>query len=486
MNTPISTTSATLPHPHLEDAASSAAARRPLHLDLRAAADLLGTVLAGQSLASALPQLAKAQGWDSAQRGAAQALSFEALRGLGRAQALLRTLHPKRIKPAELEHLLLVAFALLSAPGMASHTQSSGHPASAVVTPADGGVLLMRVAQYPDHTLINQAVQACALRAKTRHARGLVNALLRRLQAERDALAQRMKASDVTRYNHPDWWVQRMRAAYPEDWTLLLDLAAQHPSMTLRVNARWGERHAYLALLHAQGMDADAPTHAGLEQTLVLHKPVPVQQLPLFDAGAVSVQDSSAQLAAGLLDAREGMRVLDACAAPGGKTAHILERADCTLLALDQDAARAERIPATLARLRLPAAQVVTANAAMPSAWWDGRAFDRILLDAPCSASGIVRRHPDIRWLRQDSDIAALALQQAALLDALWPLLAPGGRLLYATCSVFPEEGSLQAAAFLRRHGDAVACSAPGQILPSCTPERDGFFYALFAKPIDP
>ncbi|MHB1689770.1 MAG: 16S rRNA (cytosine(967)-C(5))-methyltransferase RsmB [Thiomonas sp.] len=511
MNIAIETTAAIRP-----DARSPTAARRPLHLDLRAAADLLGCVLTGQSLASALPQLAKTGHWSAAERGAAQALSFEVLRGLGRAQALLAALHPRRIKPPELEQLLLVAIALLSAPRSpqadsprggqgnsgAAHRFLESAPSSPQTDVARGGQENAGAAPrildsvlgnpqedslgapplYPDHTLINQAVQACALRPKTRHARGLVNALLRRLQTERENLLQAVMQGDPARYNHPDWWVQRMRAAYPQDWANLLDLAAQRPAMTLRVNARWGDRGAYLALLRAQGMDAAAPATPGLEQALILHRPVPVQDLPLFDAGAVSVQDASAQFAAGLLDARDGMRVLDACAAPGGKTAHILERADCEVLALDHDATRAERIGATLARLRLPQAQVVAANAAQTASWWDGRAFDRILLDAPCSASGIVRRHPDIRWLRQDADIPALAVQQAALLEALWPLLAPGGQLLYATCSVFPEEGSEQAAAFLRRHDDALAWAAPGQILPSRSPERDGFYYALFAK----
>ena len=420
--------------------------------------------MAGQSLASALPRLAIAGRWSAAERGAAQAISFEVLRGLGRAQALLAALHSKRIKPPELEQLLLVAIALFSA-------TSGPHGDSPSSLPL-----------YPEYTLINQAVQACALRPKTRHGRGLVNALLRRLQAERENLLQTVLRADLARYNHPDWWVQRMRAAYPQEWDDLLDLVAQRPAMTLRVNARWGDRNAYLALLRTQGMHATAPDTPGLDQALILHGPVPVQALPLFEAGAVSVQDASAQFAASLLDAHDGMRVLDACAAPGGKTAHILERADCELLALDHDASRAERIGSALARLRLPQARIVTANAAETASWWDGRAFDRILLDAPCSASGIVRRHPDIRWLRQDGDISALAMQQAALLEALWPLLAPGGRLLYATCSVFPEEGGEQAAAFLRRHDDALALAAPGQILPSRSPERDGFYYALFAK----
>ena len=441
------------------DPGGSTPKRRPLHRDLRAAADLLGCVVQGQSLASALPRLALAQTWTPDQRGAAQALSFESLRGLGRARALLEALHPKRIKPAELEHLVLVAMALLSSP-------SEPHP-------------------YADHTLVNEAVQACALRPGTRHARGLVNALLRRLQANRDRLLAQVLQQDVARFNHPAWWIVHVRAAYPEAWREVLDSAAQHPAMTLRVNARWGTRDAYRALLRAQALDGDAPESAGLDQALVLRSPVPVQELPLFDEGAVSVQDVSAQRAAVLLDAKPGMRVLDACAAPGGKTAHILELAECNVLALDQDAARAARISGTLARLRLPAARVATADAAHPAQWWDGVPFDRILLDAPCSASGIVRRHPDICWLRQESDITKLAAQQTVLLDALWPLLAPGGRLLYATCSVFPEEGSEQAAAFLLRHPDALALAAPGQILPGTSPERDGFFYALFAKRAD-
>lgn len=425
--------------------------------DLRAAADLLGCVLSGQSLASALPRLAQSAGWTPAQRGAAQALSFEALRGLGRARALLQVVHPKRIKPLELEQLLLVAIALLSAP-------SEPPP-------------------YPEHTLVSQAVQACALHPKTRHARGLVNALLRRIQAERTQLASTLlQRDDVSQYNHPVWWIARMRNAYPESWREVLSLASQPPAMTLRVNARWGSREAYLQLLRGQGMDADAVVGPGLEQALVLKKAVPVQELPQFDAGVVSVQDSSAQLAAALLQVQDGMRVLDACAAPGGKTAHILERAGCDVLALDQDAQRTARISETIARLRLPAPRVVVADAGEPGSWWDGTPFDRILLDAPCSASGIVRRHPDIRWLRQDADIPRLAAQQTALLEALWPLLAPGGLLLFVTCSVFPEEGVEQATGFLRRHGDALALAAPGQILPSMSPERDGFFYALFAK----
>ncbi len=411
-------------------------------------------MLQGESLATALPRLAGA--WDAGRRGAAQSLAFETLRGLGRARVLLALLHPKRIKPAPLESLLLVSIALLTMPGQSR--------------------------PYADHTLVNEAVQACALHPGTRAARGLVNALLRRLQAQRESLVAAAMGDEVGRWNHPAWWIGRIRAAFPDAWESVLDIGATHPAMSVRVNARWGTRDAYLTLLRARGLDAHAPDTPELTQALVLARAVPVDQLPGFDAGAVSVQDCAAQLAAPLLDVRDGMRVLDACAAPGGKTAHLLEIARCDLIALDQDPGRAARIDQTLARLRLRGAQVRVADASAPSVWWDGRPFDRILLDAPCSASGIVRRHPDIRWLRQERDIAALSARQTALLDTMWQLLAPGGRLLYATCSVFPEEGSAQAQAFLDRHNDALALSAPGQLLPSRTPDRDGFHYALFAK----
>ncbi len=412
-------------------------------------------MLRGESLAAALPRLSAQGAWDGPRRGAAQALGFEALRGLGRARALLRLLYPRRVKPAQLEHLLLVALALLSLP---------------------------EPRPYADHTLVFEAVQASASRSATRGARGLVNALLRRLQTDRESLLAQALEQPEARYNHPQWWIDALQAAWPREAQRVLELASRPAPLALRVNPRQASRAQYLERLHAAGIEATAPCEPGLEQALVLEQALPVGRLPGFDDGAVSVQDLSAQLAAGLLDVQPGMRALDACAAPGGKTAHILERADCELLALERDAARATRIGDTLRRLRLAAAQVQVADAAQPSGWWDGRAFDRILLDAPCSASGISRRHPDIRWLRRPDDIAALATQQRQLLDALWPLLRPGGRLLYVTCSLFPAEGAEQAASFLARRPDALALVAPGQILPGGSPERDGFFYALFAK----
>ncbi len=436
-------------------AGTTSSPERALHLDLLDAASVVGCVLRGQSLASVLPALAAQQNWSAQRRATAQALSFQTLRALGRARALLRALQPRRIKPAQLEELLLVALALLSLP---------------------------EPRPYADHTLVFEAVRACASQSRIRHARGLVNALLRRLQAQREALLLQVMQEPEARYNHPQWWIDACARAWPKDWQAMLDLAGLPPPMSLRVNRRWGTRASYLDRLHQAGVAADAPAQPGLEQALLLQRALPVHELPLFDEGAVSVQDISAQRAAGLLDVQPGMRVLDACAAPGGKTAHLLELSDCRLLALERDAERAARIGPGLARLRLPAAQVLVADAAQPGQWWDGEAFDRIRLDAPCSASGISRRHPDIRWLRRPDDVAALAAQQRTLLRALWPLLRPGGRLLYATCSIFPAEGSERVQEFLSEHDDAVALPAPGQILPGTSPARDGFFYALFAK----
>ena len=446
-NAPVtSPSSSPTPKPH----------QRPLWRDLLASAQLIGAVQSGASLATALPQAAARGKWDAGQRGAAQAMSFTVLRHLGTARAVLAELHPHSVHPPLLRDVLLTALVLLLPD-----------------TPL----------QYSAHTVVNQAVEACKRTPALRHAEGFANALMRRFSAQAKATSPASEAIEA-RWNHPAWWVESLQTAYPGDWQRLLAVAQRQPSMTLRVNTRRIARDAYQAALQQHGMLGATPDDAALDQALVLSHAVAVERLPGFDAGWVSVQDAAAQYAAGLLDVQPGQRVLDACAAPGGKTAHLLERFDCDVLALDKDAQRLRRVEDTLQRLGLHA-RTLAADASTPSAWWDGQGFDRILLDAPCSASGIVRRHPDIRWLRQDADIPALALQQEALLDALWPLLAPGGRLLYATCSVFPEEGSEQAAAFLLRHGDAVACSAPGQILPSQAPERDGFFYALFAKSIE-
>ena len=430
----------------------------PLAELLNHAADAVQAVRAGQSLNVALANC------PAAARPGTQALSFHALRWLGAAQALRTQLAPKA-PPPKVDALLLTALALL-------WPQAE--------------------APYAEHTLVDQAVDAA--RQRTKQSAAFVNAVLRRFLRERDALVAAALRDPLARFNHPAWWVDRLKADWPDHWQRMLDADNQRPPMTLRVNARRGDAASYVVRLAAHGI---AATAIGA-QAVRLTQPSPVTQLPGFAAGDVSVQDAAAQLAAPLLlgpDLKSGARVLDACAAPGGKTAHLLELADLDVLALDSDPARLTRVQETLARLGLTAT-TVAADAGAPETWWDGRPFDAILLDAPCSAAGIVRRHPDVRWLRRASDIAALAATQARLLDALWPLLAPGGRLLYCTCSVFKAEGQQQIDAFLQRQpGAALAASpaSPGHLLPlpdnrdgPATPSggapADGFFYALIEK----
>jgi 16S rRNA (cytosine967-C5)-methyltransferase len=436
----------------------SAAAPVALSHLLHHAAEALLAVQSGHSLTEVLAAV------PAALRPGVQALAFETLRRLGGTRAVRAAMAPKP-PPREVDALLLVALALLWPSAVGQR------------------------AMYPDHTLVDQAVQAAHRR--TPAATGFVNALLRRFVRERDALAAAAERSPEGAFNHPLWWIERTRHDWPAHWQALLRQANERPPMTLRVNARRADAAQYLPQLAARGLAGTAlGTH-----TVVLAEPCPVSGLPGFAEGLVSVQDAASQRAAPLLlgnGLRPGARVLDACAAPGGKTAHLLERADLDLLALDADAQRLRKVDETLHRLRL-SATLRAADARRPADWWDGRPFDAILLDAPCSASGIVRRHPDIRWLRRPADIAALARTQAELLDALWPLLAPGGRLLYATCSIFRAEGQLQIDAFLQRKppgGPRLDPASPGHLLPlpdnaptgSAVPSADGFFYALLHK----
>ena len=336
----------------------------------------------------------------------------------------------------------------------------------------------LRRERRPAHTLVDQAVSACA-GLQVGAAKGLVNAVLRNFLRRRDELERLVAADEVAHYRHPRWWIERLRAQYPAHWSAILEAGNGRPPMTLRVNRRRVARDAYLARLREAGLEAEAVGADGVQ----LARPRPVAELPGFAEGEVSVQDAGAQHAAPLLDLADGLRVLDACAAPGGKTGHLLESADVDLLALDQHPARAERIVQNLARLGLTAT-VRVADAGAVDEWWDGRFFDRVLLDAPCTGSGVVRRHPDIKWLRRETDIGGFVVQQRRLLDALWWVLAQGGKLLYVTCSVFAEENRLQIADFLARHPDARALpDAPahdGQLLP--TPGHDGFYYASLAK----
>jgi 16S rRNA (cytosine967-C5)-methyltransferase len=430
-------------------------------LDLTA--DALQAVRGGRSLTDVLARV------PAETRPAVQALSFHVLRWLGGATEVRAQLAPKT-PPPNVDALLTTALALL-------------WPVAAP--------------PYADHTLVDQAVNAA--RHRTPAAAGFINAVLRRFVRERDALVAAARHTPVGAYNHPLWWIERVRQDWPQHWQALLLAANEHPPMTLRVNAHRGSGAAYVQRLAAQGLAATLlPDPALAGQAVVLAAPCPVQQLPGFAQGEVSVQDAAAQRAAPLLlgsGLRPGARVLDACAAPGGKTGHLLERADLDLLALDSDPQRLARVQETLNRLQLRAG-LKAGDARQSAAWWDGRPFDAILLDAPCSASGIVRRHPDIRWLRRIEDIAALARQQAEMLEAMWPLLAPGGRLLYATCSLFKAEGQAQIDAFLQRHagGDALLDPlSPGQLLPlpdNGAPAgaargqalQDGFYYALLHK----
>ena len=405
-------------------------------------------------------------------RAAVQALGFDVLRRLGAATELRALLAPKA-PPPPVDGLLCTALALLWP------------------VPAP---------PYADHTLVDQAVTAA--RQRTPAAAGFINAVLRRFIRERDSLVAAVERTPIGAYNHPAWWIERLRHDWPTQWQALLQQANQRPPMTLRVNARRSTGAAYVQRLAAAGKAAtllDDPPLAG--QAVVLAEPCPVQQLPGFAEGEVSVQDASAQRAASLLlgDGAQrlaaGARVLDACAAPGGKTAQLLERAELDLLALDSDPQRVPRIHDTLHRLQLKA-EVRAADARDTARWWDGRPFDAILLDAPCSASGIVRRHPDIRWLRRPEDLLALTRIQSELLQALWPLLKPGGRLLYATCSIFKTEGAQRVDAFLQRQAAGSTRfdpASPGHLLPladnpgqaaarTTRAVPDGFYYALIHK----
>ena len=332
--------------------------------------------------------------------------------------------------------------------------------------------------RYAEYTVVDQAVRACALLERW-PAKDYVNGLLRTYLRSRETLEARLRADEEARYQHPRWWIDLVRDAYPERWEQILAAGNSHPPMTLRVNPRRVAPADYLARLAESGIAANAIGGAAL----LLEKPVPVERLPGFACGEASVQDAGAQRAAALLDLSPGLRVLDACAGPGGKSAHILECADVALTALDADATRCERVARTLERLDLRA-DVRAADCTRPQAWWDGAPFDRILADVPCTASGVARRHPDLKWLRRAGDAPAFAARQAAILDALWQVLAANGKLLYVTCSVFPQENQQVVQAFLARTRGANSLPVPdggdGQWLPG--PRHDGFFYALIQK----
>lgn len=430
----------------------------PLWRQLQAVATVLQAIRAGVSGTAALADV------PGDLRPGVQALVFHVLRSLGRAEAL-RQLLANRTPPPPADALLCAALAL---------------------------AWRAEDAPYEVFTLVNQAVEAAKRSAATSAQASFINACLRRFLREREQLVASTDHNPVAVWNHPKWWITRLQKEWPQHWQAILAANNRQAPMTLRINARQTNVTAYLQTLQNAGLNAVAAGNCGI--TLAQAKPV--QELPGFATGMVSVQDAAAQLAGPLLlsglSASGPLRVLDACAAPGGKTAHLLEITDAQVTALDIDPVRCQKIEQTLLRVG-QRAHVLAADAGSPSAWWDGQLFDAILLDAPCSASGIVRRHPDVRWLRRETDIAQLALIQARLLKTLWPLLKPGGRLLYCTCSVFKAEGADQIQLFLKHNTQATLLASPGHLLPqngaahdgvpdNRTYDHDGFYYALLEK----
>lgn len=332
------------------------------------------------------------------------------------------------------------------------------------------------------------ATVAATREAGMPHLAGLTNAVLRNFQRRATELAQAMPADAVLEWGYPGWMLDRIRADWPEDWQTVLEAGNQPPPVWLRANRRRTDTGTLQALFAENSIESR--TEPGLPDALKLDHPAAISELPGFSEGLFSIQDAGAQAAADLLDLQPGQRVLDACAAPGGKAAHILERADVELVAVELDAQRTRRIADSMARVGVEG-RIVIADAAQPSDWWDGRTFDRILIDAPCSATGVMRRHPDIRWLRRAADIEPLIALQDSLLRALWPLLEPGGLLVYSTCSILNAENRDRGQSFLETHTDARIRDtgppagrpmAPGhQILPGSM-DRDGFYYLVLER----
>ena len=429
------------------------------------AARAIALVLGGGALSRALPTVLPPHA-PASLRGAIIDFSYSTLRAFGLPQFLTGKLLNRTVDDPVLIALLYVALLDLRA-----------HPQRA-------------------HTIVDQAVRAADQLGRT-PAKGFVNAVLRNYQRRSESLEAAVRLDPTCVHQHPLWWIERLRSNYPGHWQAVLAAGNAPPPLTLRVNRRRGSVESALRMLADAGIDArvitPAAARAGQSMAIGLAQGLAVERIPGFATGHLSVQDAGAQWAAALLDLAPGQRVLDACAAPGGKAGHILETADVDLTALDNDRERATRIAENLERLGLHA-RIVIGDAATPEVWWDGECYDRILADVPCTASGVVRRNPDIKWLRRRGDVAKFARVQTALLAALWRVLRPGGRLVLVTCSVFHEENQAQAEAFASRFPDAkripvttelaaLGQGAPpyhGQLLPSA--DNDGFFYAIFIK----
>jgi len=413
----------------------------------------------GRSLATALP--AQLELLDaSAERALMQELCYGTLRWLPRLEAVAALLlsKPLRSRDCDVYYLILL------------------------------GLYQLAYMRIPAHAAVDETVVVARGLGKD-WARAVVNGVLRNFQRRSDELEQQLADDTVALYAHPRWLLELIQTAWPDDWEMLVEANQQRPPMTLRVNQCQQSRQDYQIKCEAVGLVVRPHAYAG--NALVLDQAVDVQRLPGFARGWSSVQDAAAQLAPGLLDLKSGQRLLDACAAPGGKSAHLLEvQPDLELVALDIDDGRLQRIADNMQRLGL-AANTICGDAADPASWWDGELFDRLLIDAPCSATGVIRRHPDIKFLRQADDIAALAAMQCNILAALWPLLRPGGRMLYVTCSILPQENHEQMMAFLAGHDDAreVTIDVPwGRAMPvgrqvlSGVEAMDGFYYACIVK----
>jgi len=424
-----------------------------------AAQALVRVIQGGRSLTEVLPGL-QSGCVDARDAALLQELAYGTLRWYFRLDALARGLlrKPPRTRDADVYCLMLT------------------------------GLYQLGWMAVPERVAVHETVQAVHALDKE-WAGGLVNAVLRNYQRNRARLDRQLESDTGAWFSHPGWLIDRLHADWPQRWQAILEANNARPPFCLRVNRRRLTREEYRELLSLHGLAAQPL--AATTQGICLVQPVGVQQLPGFASGVVSVQDGAAQLAAELLAPQAGQRVLDACAAPGGKTAHLLElQPDIRLDAVDIDASRLARVADNLARLGLQA-NLLPADAGTPSAWWDGEPYQRILLDAPCSASGVIRRHPDIKLLRRDDDIPVLVERQANMLAALWPLLAAGGILLYCTCSVLADENSRQVVRFLRDRPDAELLPIAGDWGHECSPGRqilpgenamDGFYFACIRK----
>ncbi len=426
-----------------------------MHISQQIAAEAIGQVFAGRNLGVVLDGLfSRYSNITPQQRAVAQDLSYGTLRFFGAIQSLLDQLLQKPLDDARLQCLLLVAIYQLQYDKAASHT------------------------------VVDQAVKAASQSKKT-WAKGLVNGVLRNFLRQQAELLANVEDNEFATYSYPAWWITKLKYQYPNNWQGMLEAGNQHPPMILRVNQRQISSADFVAKLSAEGIASQALG----ANAVMLEKPIPVDRIPGFADGEASVQDYAAQVAGYALDLQNGQRVLDACCAPGGKTGQILELADVDLIAVDNDETRIARTQSNIERLKLKATLLV-GDAGKSSEWWDGKSFDRILADVPCTASGIVRRHVDIKWLRREADIASFTKQQAQILPSLWQLLAKGGKLLYVTCSVFQEENQRQIDNFLKTHTDAeqLPLDTPlaglslnnGQLQP--TAQHDGLFYALLQK----